>query len=1013
MTRVFLSYSHADRAFASRLSSALVERGLEVWIDEKGIHGGARWSTSVQEGLDRCDALVLVVSPSSMASSNVEDEWQYVLDKGKPVVPVLHEPADLHFQLGRIQHIDFVAQDFEPALRQLVASIERATSAVARDRGADGNSSDAEDSSTLCPYRGLHAFREEDAPFFFGREVFTKRLVETLQAKPMVGVIGPSGSGKSSVVMAGMLPALRMTEGSSRTSGGDWTVLQLRPGAEPFHALAGALVPRLEPEMSRTARMVESARLAEALADGTISVAKVVHNIRDVDPRVGPLLFIVDQFEELYTLCPDVAMQRRFQDLLFETAFGAAGDGAGAGLVRLALTLRADFMGHATAYRPFSDAIQDHNVILGPMNAEELTRVIARPAELQGRTFEPGLVERIRRDVGEEAGSLPLLEFALTKLWESQVAQKLTHASYEALGQVEGAVARHADAVFEGLDVADRALARKVIVQMVRPGEGTEDTRRIARRDELGDEGWGLVRQLADARLVVTNRDEEGRETAEVVHEALIRTWGRLKEWMAEDRRFRTWQERLRFAIRQWEEAGRDEGALLRGVPLAEAEAWIDRRGHEVLEVERAFVERGVARQQDAASARAALERRSRRRLQLVAATTTVGLVVASALGWLALRQSRRNLVDATVSRSEQLRVSGQEDLSLALAVEAAIAAPEDPEVILNLSRSAYAPGTKYVIDGPAPFTSLSLSPDDAWLAAGDKEGVLRVYDADTGALAGEFQAHEGQVRDVDFGPDGRVLTGGDDQQVVLWDWRAEREVHRLDGHRSQVQSVAISPDGRHGISGGSLDGLVVVWNLERGEALHEQRVGTRRSRVRDVRFNPDGDTAAWAVGSPEGKFMFWDMERMHVSRRVPYGSADAVAFTPGRRRVVLLSPYGRQVWRLGAEEPISTAATRGSLEGKAVAFGTLKSLLLHTQWSEIALIDVDSGNELRRFAGHTGEIHGIDVASDGSFGLLGLERHHDSCLATSRAPRCWHRVDGLGPAHECERSARTAGAWR
>ena len=220
MTRVFLSYSHADRAFATCLAGALGERGLDVWIDEDGIHGGARWSTSVQEGLDRCDALVLVVSPSSMASKHVEDEWQYVLDKDKPVVPVLHEHTDVHFQLGRIQRIDFVEQDFGAAVVQLLASIDRA---VAGTRTEDADESAPHD-SVACPYRGLHAFREEDAPFFFGREVFSDRLVHALTAKPMVGVIGPSGSGKSSVVFAGMLPELSAAGGNGTDQ---WTVVHL------------------------------------------------------------------------------------------------------------------------------------------------------------------------------------------------------------------------------------------------------------------------------------------------------------------------------------------------------------------------------------------------------------------------------------------------------------------------------------------------------------------------------------------------------------------------------------------------------------------------------------------------------------------------------------------------------------------------------------------------------------------------------------------------------------------
>ena len=313
MTRVFISYAHADLDFATRLATALAAEGIEPWIDREGIHGGARWSTSVQKGLDTCDALVLVLSPESMESGNVEDEWQYAIDEAKPVVPVLLRPTKVHFQLRRIQHIDFQSQPFEVALPQLANGVRRA---VEGDEAPNAGSSAPEITDAPCPYRGLHAFREEDAPFFFGREVFAARLISALTAKPMVGVIGPSGSGKSSVVFAGMLPELRASSNGS----GDWTVLKLRPGAEPFNALAGVLVPLLDDDLTATARLVEVERLAGALADGTLTVAKVLRDARERSDDIQRVLMVVDQFEELYTLCPDVKVQRGFQDLLFEVA---------------------------------------------------------------------------------------------------------------------------------------------------------------------------------------------------------------------------------------------------------------------------------------------------------------------------------------------------------------------------------------------------------------------------------------------------------------------------------------------------------------------------------------------------------------------------------------------------------------------------------------------------------------------------------------------------------------------
>jgi hypothetical protein len=287
-------------------------------------------------------------------------------------------------------------------------------------------------------------------------------------------------------------------------------------------------------------------------------------------------LLVADQFEELYTLCPDEHLQAAFVDELLRTVEASRRSRDGSAVILL--TLRADFMGQALAHRPFADALQEASLMLGPMTRQELRTAIEQPAEMQGAAFEAGLVERILDDVGEKPGNLPLLEFTLTQLWEQQTDGWLAHADYEAMGCVEGALAAYADQVYAGLDAEQQERTRRVLVQLVQPGEGTEDTRRIAAKEELGDESWSLIQRLADKRLVVTGRDAQGRETAEVVHEALIQKWGRFQEWMDSDRSFRSWQERLRSNLRQWLESEGDEGALLAGVPLGVAEGWLAER---------------------------------------------------------------------------------------------------------------------------------------------------------------------------------------------------------------------------------------------------------------------------------------------------------------------------------------------------------------------------------------------------------------------------------------------------
>ena len=433
-----------------------------------------------------------------------------------------------------------------------------------------------------CPYRGLLAFNEQDAPLFFGREVFTERLIEAVKHQSLVAVIGPSGSGKSSVVFAGLLPCLRHQ--------GRWIIAHFRPGSRPFHALAATLLPLLEPQTSEVDRLVETRKLAKVLGHADISIYEVIERILQKSPDNSRFLLVADQFEELYTLCSSLQVRHRFLDGLLE-AVRAWYDKRELSFTPV-LTLRTDFLGQALTYRPFADAFQDHNLVLGPMTRPELRRAIENPAGKLGIAFEAGLVERILDDVGGEPGNLPLLEFALTMLWERQASGQLPHAGYEVIGRVEGALACYAEEVYAGLSQADQESARRIFVQLVQPGEGTEASRRRATQMELGSTAWPLVQRLADARLVTTGRDQaSGLAIVEVAHETLIRGWNRLREWMQSDRAFRTWQERLRVMLRQWKAAGRDESALLHGVLLAEGESWLTQRGPDLSDEERVFIQ--------------------------------------------------------------------------------------------------------------------------------------------------------------------------------------------------------------------------------------------------------------------------------------------------------------------------------------------------------------------------------------------------------------------------------------
>jgi len=616
----------------------------EPWLVEEGyigmdVHRAARIAHVGYGG-----QVLLSETTTSLVRDDLPDGVS-LLDLGYHVLKDMRRPERIH-QLA----IEGLPSEFPPiksleALPPTAGTMELDSAVLKREVG-------------LCPYRGLVAFREEDAPFFFGRETFTELIEESVGKRGLVAVIvGPSGSGKSSVVFAGLLP--RLEEDPS------WRIVQMRPGDSPFLSLAGALVPFLREGLEGADLLLESKKLAVALTNGELSLHELVKEILDRQPIIERFLLVIDQFEELFTLTKEAEERRRFLDEILEASEKGA-------LRRppsfvLLLTLRADFMGQALAYRPFADALQDGSLMLGPMNRAELKTAIEKPAELQGAAFEAGLVERLLDDVGDEPGNLPLLEFALTLLWEQMDVGWMTHAIYDEIGRVDGALARYADEIYTGLDAQGQNESRRVLVQLIQPGRGTEDTRRVATGDELVGVDWDLIQYLADKRLIVTSRNEAGSETVEVVHEALIRSWDRLREWIDADRAFRSWQEGLRANLRQWESTGQDKGALLRGVPLAQAEEWLANRTEDLSPAEAAFIRASLERD------RMIRSRRVRRR-RYIFAGMAIGLVVAVILSIFALSQ-RSSAIAESEARATQQAIA--EDEAEARATQQAIAEVE------------------------------------------------------------------------------------------------------------------------------------------------------------------------------------------------------------------------------------------------------------------------------------------------------------------------------------------------
>jgi energy-coupling factor transporter ATP-binding protein EcfA2 len=575
---VFLSYNSADHVVVEDIAQKLREEGLEPFLDRWYLAPGARWQSKLEDTLSSCKAVAIFLGPGEMGSWQ-QRERDLALDlQGKkpnlPVIPVLlpgSEPP-LGF-LGQLNWVDLRTRTHDLGIEML------AKAARGEAPGPDLQERSNAIRASICPYRGLLHFREEDAPFFFGREAAIDKLTNTVQRQPFVAVVGASGSGKSSVVRAGLVPKLRRDLHTA------WETVVLVPTDQPLKALARAVIPLLEPTLDEIDRLAKAAKLAEHFRSGTICLNDIVERILEKQSGTNRLLIVVDQFEELYTLTSDEGARRRFLDELL-----AASSRAGA-KANIALTLRGDFVGKALAYRPLSDRLQDAQINLGPMTREELECAIRRPAEKIELKFEPGLVKLILNDVGDEPGNLPLLEFVLKELWEKRRNRVLMNETYDVIGGLQGAVATKADELFKRLSSAEQKTLQRVFLRIVRPSESGPDTRRRAAFVELPPEGANLVRKLAEERLLVTNQSLNGLEqTVEVAHEALISNWSPLRAWVNEDREFLLWRERLGALLTEWERAQESDEVLLGGPLLVEAQKWFDRRNQDLSDRERKFI---------------------------------------------------------------------------------------------------------------------------------------------------------------------------------------------------------------------------------------------------------------------------------------------------------------------------------------------------------------------------------------------------------------------------------------
>ncbi len=702
-----------------------------------------------------------------------------------------------------------------------------------------------------CPYQGLFAFRKEDAPFFFGRESFIKTLVNAVQKKPLVAVVGNSGIGKSSVIFAGLIPILEEL--------GTWNIATFRPTNSPFYGLAKALLELFEPEMDTLERVTKAKKYVDNFKKEDLTLKNILEfKLQEFSSRER-FLIVIDQLEELYTLSLEyernifinqllevieIESQKRIPDVI------------------LVITLRADFYGYALSHPALGKALQTwkpENLL--KMSFDELKEAIEKPAKVAGLKIQDGLTQIILNAIKNNQGELPLLEFTLEKLWKKRSNGQLTISAYDEIGGVEKALANHAEEVYNKLDEDEKKQAKHIFTQLVSFGENTDDTRRLATRDEIGEENWKLVNKLAsserelEARLVATSYDESKQQpTVEVVHEALIRGWERLRQWMEEDREFRKWQERLRTEKYIWENSGKDNGALLRGALLVEAQDWLQRRRESITnskEIEFILASRQYQEQEDVERIQELLNL-SQKELQLKQQLISLVTAVKAGIKLRNIEDPSEKLIINVIERLQQ----GSHEIS------------EQNQLIRH----------------EGEVNGVAFSPDASIIASVSDDQTVKIWDLD-GKLLQTFLGHTNDVLRVGFSPDGQIIaSASSDKTVKLWNCDGIL-LRTLEGHTDRVYGISFSPDGQM-IASASLDTTVRLWNLD---GILLKTLEGHTDRVYGVSFSPDGQMIASA--SLDTTVRLWNLNG--VLLRTLEGHTDQVwglAFSPDGQMITSAS---------------------------------------------------------------------------------------------------------------------------
>ena len=958
MAQIFISHSSLDPDQASRLLDWLHANGFnETFLDfdkHAGLAAGSDWERSLYREVAEAEVVILVLTSNWFESKWCFAEFTQARALGKAIFPLIEAPVGETVVSADIQTLDLV-KNREDALSRLLKALNEI---VLNSRGG------FDWDQTRPPYPGLLALDQPDAAIYFGRDNDIRRLIERLSARrvqggaKLVAVLGASGSGKSSLMRAGLLPRLKRDKSN-------WIALPpFRPQVHPLDELAQSVAIALGPGADW-----RHWRDAFAAPDLVHTLSGLAGDLRAAGGQnEAQILISIDQAEELFGTADKTEAKAFFEVL------NALQDSSLPFLVVLAM--RSDYLGELQKAPGLTAAFEEFS--LKPMPLDRVRDIIEGPARVAGLTVDEDLVVAAMNDAATD-DALPLLAFALRELYDRfGQTKKLTLEAYRALGDpaaqlspLENAVRSKADEVLAAAKASPEdldALREAFVPAMVRVNPEGEYVRRPAKLEALPPKARPLLESLARARLL-TIEDDGGTSTVEVTHEALLRKWPLLRGWLDQEREFLIGIDQLEHYLHDWQRAPAAEknDALLAGLQLSRARAWLISKPLQLSEDERNFIQASIARQ----DAEIAHRERSRLRvLQASMAASLVLLIVAAGAIWEWYNAQAQKITAQSGNKAGEAEretgVGGDNASALRIAI-AAVELRQTNQTELALRTALEPPLERFILHHHDELRTAAFSPDGTHLVTASDDKTARVWDSVSGKLLVTLSGHQGALWDAAFSPDGKlIVTASSDKSAIVWDAETGEKSAILKGHSATIETAAFSPDGTRIVTA-SDDTTAIVWDTATG-----QRVATLKGHTGGLvkaSFSPDGTRIVTA--SLDHLAMVWDAATGKPLATLK-GHADEVRdaefSTDGTRILTASKDMTAMVWDAHSGHPLVTLKGHLDQVNTAVFSPDGTRILTASNDHTARVWDSQSGFLLLILPGHTDYVDQAAYSPDGKF---------------------------------------------